>query len=51
MSRSETQRSQRGHDSHPDAATAALVPKPYATEATATRDKVIALHYLVGGCD
>ena len=29
----------------------ALVPKLYATEPTAMRDKVIHLHYFVGGCD
>ncbi len=51
MTHPETQRSQRGHYFYPDPATAALVPKLYATEATATRDKVIHLHYFVGGCD
>ncbi len=51
MIRPETQRSQRGHDFYPDAGTLALVPKLYETETTPTRNKVIYLHYFVGGCD
>lgn len=51
MKRPESQRDRRGHDFYPDAATAALVPELYATEPTATRDKVVYLHYFVGGCD
>jgi hypothetical protein len=47
----ETQRRRRGHDFWPPADELARIPAFYATESRPIEDKVLWLHYFVGGCD
>jgi hypothetical protein len=47
----ETLQARRGHRFYPTAEEAAGIPRLYATEDQPTRDKVLHLHYFVGGCD
>jgi hypothetical protein len=47
----ETQRQRRGHDFWPPADELARIPVFYATESRPIEDKVLWLHYFVGGCD
>ena len=41
----------RGHDFWPSAEVLEAIPALYATESIPERDKVVHLHYFVGGCD
>ncbi|MFI1401089.1 DUF2958 domain-containing protein [Streptomyces sp. NPDC020681] len=47
----ETQRQRRGHDFYPSPAALAAVPPMYSTDGVKTAEKVVHLHYFVGGCD
>jgi hypothetical protein len=47
----EPHRARRGHDSWPAPKVLAAIPALYATEEVAAADKVVHLHYFVGGCD
>jgi hypothetical protein len=48
---SEPHRARRGHDFWPPAEVLEAIPALYATEDVAERDKIVHLHYFVGGCD
>ncbi len=47
----EVHRARRGHDFWPAAEVLEAIPALYATEDTPEREKVVHLHYFVGGCD
>ena len=47
----EPHRARRGHDFWPPADVLAAIPALYATEDVVERDKIVHLHYFVGGCD
>jgi hypothetical protein len=47
----EPHRARRGHDFWPPAEVLEAIPALYATEDVAAADKVVHLHYFVGGCD
>jgi hypothetical protein len=47
----EPHRARRGHDFWPPADVLEAIPALYATEDVAAADKVVHLHYFVGGCD
>lgn len=47
----ESQRVRRGHAFYPTAQEVAGIPRMYATEDVRAADKILHLHYFVGGCD
>ncbi|MEU6680847.1 DUF2958 domain-containing protein [Streptomyces sp. NPDC046925] len=47
----ERQRERRGHDFYPSPAVLATIPPLYATEETTAPEKILHLHYFVGGSD
>jgi Protein of unknown function (DUF2958) len=48
---SEPHRARRGHDFWPPADVLAAIPALYASEEIPAADKIVHLHYFVGGCD
>jgi hypothetical protein len=47
----DTQRKRRGHNFYPPKADRKKIPALYSGEDVAAADKVVVLHYFVGGCD
>jgi hypothetical protein len=47
----ETQRRRRGHKFYPPSSERAQMPKLYATENVPEADKIVRLHYFIGGSD